>query len=248
MSDPKTQGKKDGMDLSEKARRGGKTYSLNRRLFMQLYAFQGSIGTRPLIDFLSSQDVKGVLYHNFNHPAGYAWLHFSESPDEILAHNRLLFSQSPFNELTLQPEYTMVGRTYALGHEKDLERALISRPIQRVTHPDLKWAIWYPVKRSGNFETLSRKEQRKMLMEHGGIGKAYGKAGLAHDIRLACHGLDKNDNDFVIGILGRELYPLSHLVQRMRKTKQTSRYLTNLGPFFVGKVVWQHTVRGDSSQ
>ncbi len=36
-------------------------------------------------------------------------------------------------------------------------------------------------------------------MEHGGIGHAYGRAGYGTDIRLACHGLDKNDNDFVVG-------------------------------------------------
>ncbi len=248
MSENKTQDKTGGLDLSEKGRHKGKTISLNRRLFMQFYAFQGSIGIPPLIDFLDSQEARGVLYHNFNHPAGYGFLHFSESPDAMLTASRAWFSQPPFRDLTLQPEYTMAGRTYALGHEQDLERALISRPIRRVTNPDLEWAIWYPVKRSGSFETLSQKEQRKMLMEHGGIGKAYGKAGLAHDIRLACHGLDKNDNDFVIGILGRDLYPLSHLVQRMRKTKQTSQYLTNLGPFFVGKVMWQNSGPGDPSK
>ena len=56
---------------------------------------------------------------------------------------------------------------------------------------------------------------------------------------LACHGLDKFDNDFVIGLLGPELYPLSCIVQRMRKTKQTSQHLERLGPFWIGKVAWQ---------
>ena len=76
-------------------------------------------------------------------------------------------------------------------------------------------------------------------MEHSGIGRVYGQANLAYDIRLACYGLDKNDNDFVIGLLGGELHPLSAIVERMRKTKQTSQYLSNLGPFFVGRAVWQ---------
>ena len=76
-------------------------------------------------------------------------------------------------------------------------------------------------------------------MEHGGIGMRFGRAGLATDIRLACHGLDKNDNDFVIGLLGRDLHPLSAVVQRMRKTKQTAEHLESLGPFFVGQVIWQ---------
>ena len=76
-------------------------------------------------------------------------------------------------------------------------------------------------------------------MEHGGIGRAYGQANLAYDIRLACFGLDKNDNDFVVGLVGQDLFPLSKIVERMRKTTQTSQYLTSLGPFFIGKVVWQ---------
>ena len=68
---------------------------------------------------------------------------------------------------------------------------------------------------------------------------AFGRAGLGHDIRLACHGLDKWDNDFVVGLLGPELHPLSIIVQRMRKTRQTSLHLERLGPFFVGRVAWQ---------
>jgi hypothetical protein len=95
-----------------------------------------------------------------------------------------------------------------MGYEDDLEHVLIKRPIERVTDPSLPWAVWYPVRRSGAFEQLSPDEQRTILMEHGGIGRAYGKADLAYDIRLACFGLDKNDNDFVIGLLGHELYPL----------------------------------------
>ena len=92
---------------------------------------------------------------------------------------------------------------------------------------------------AGSFEQLSRKEQDAILMEHGGIGMAFGRAGLGYDIRLACHGLDRADNDFVVGLLGPELHPLSIIVQRMRKTKQTSLHLERLGPFFVGRVAWQ---------
>ena len=39
--------------------------------------------------------------------------------------------------------------------------------------------------------------------------------------------------------IGKELFPLSHIVQSMRKTQQTSLYLEHLGPFFVGRAVWQ---------
>ena len=48
---------------------------------------------------------------------------------------------------------------------------------------------------------------------------------------------DVDDNDFVIGLMGAELYPLSRIVQDMRKTQQTALYIESLGPFFVGKKV-----------
>ena len=39
--------------------------------------------------------------------------------------------------------------------------------------------------------------------------------------------------------LGKRTYPLSRIVQQMRRTQQTARYIASLGPFFVGKTVWQ---------
>jgi chlorite dismutase len=166
-------------------------------------------------------------------------LTYSESPDYFVNELRTFLTQTPFGDLTPKPEYTMFGRTYAIGYEPDLDETLITRPRSRVTDPELPWAIWYPLRRAGSFEQLSTQEQNVILSEHGGIGRAFGRAHLGYDVRLACHGLDKHDNDFVIGLVGPELLPLSMIVQRMRKTKQTSLHLERLGPFFVGKVVWQ---------
>lgn len=58
-------------------------------------------------------------------------------------------------------------------------------------------------------------------------------------MRLACHGLDAADNDFIIGLLGADLAPLSKLVETMRSTEQTADWLERLGPFFVGRKTWQ---------
>jgi chlorite dismutase len=70
---------------------------------------------------------------------------------------------------------------------------------------------------------------------------AYGQQELGHDIRLACHGLDGGDNEFLIGLVGHDLHPLSHLVQAMRKTRQTSEFIAKMGPFFVGYVIGRST-------
>ena len=61
------------------------------------------------------------------------------------------------------------------------------------------------LRRSGRFAQLPEQEQRVILAEHGAIGMSYGAGDYAHDIRLACHGLDKHDNDFVVGLIGKEL-------------------------------------------
>jgi len=41
----------------------------------------------------------------------------------------------------------------------------------------------------------------------------------------------------VIGLIGNTLHPLSHVVQTMRRTRQTSEFMEKMGPFFVGRVV-----------
>jgi chlorite dismutase len=133
----------------------------------------------------------------------------------------------------------MLGRTYSIGYEPDLPEVLLHRPKRTVLNPAWKWAVWYPLRRAGKFAQLPADEQRVILAEHGTIGMSFGVGDYAHDIRLACHGLDRDDNDFVIGLIGKELYPLSALVQTMRKTQQTSLYLERLGPFFVGRALWQ---------
>jgi Chlorite dismutase len=217
----------------------GETTSLDRRLYMQLYAFGGARDSAALADALARAEIDSVLYEDVNDPEGIAVLTLSERADDFVTTTRALFTVPPFGELRPKPELTMLGRTYALGHEQDLDDTLVDRPRRRVLDPELRWAIWYPLRRSGSFERLPRAEQNAILMEHGGVGLAFGRAGLGHDIRLACHGLDRSDNDFVVGLLGRELHPLSIIVQRMRKTRQTSLHLERLGPFFVGRVAWQ---------
>jgi chlorite dismutase len=230
---------KPTLDLSEKGRKNGQPISLDRRLFMQFLAFGDCTDTQALSAALEEAGVEAALYADVNDPRGVGLLTLSEDADYFVTRLRQTLNAAPFAGLTPKPEYTMMGRTYTIGYESDLEETLIHRPRRRVLDPELQWVVWYPLRREKSFETLPEEEQRKVLGEHGGIGMAFGRAGYATDIRLACHGLDKYDNDFVVALLGRELYPLSACVQAMRKTKQTSQHLESLGPFFVGRVIWQ---------
>ena len=230
---------RDDVDVAEHGRTAaGELTSSDRRLFMQLQAFGRASDTERLRSALEDAGVEGVLYEDANDPTGVALLTLSEDPEAFVSGLRGFLQSPPFADLERKAELTMLGRTYALGYEPDLDETLVDRPRRRVLDPDLRWAIWYPLRRAGSFEQLPRQEQNQVLMEHGGVGMAFGRAGLGYDIRLACHGLDKLDNDFVVGLLGPELHPLSIIVQRMRKTRQTSLHLERLGPFFVGRKAW----------
>jgi hypothetical protein len=219
--------------------RDGQPQRSNDRLFMQFLAFGGCADATPLADALARAKISGVLYEDVNDPRGVGVLTFSDDPDFFLDRVRPVLNGPGFSMLAQKPEHTMLGRTYSIGYEPDLQETLLQRPQRTVLNPAWLWAVWYPLRRSGTFAQLAPDQQRVILAEHGAIGMSFGAGDYAHDIRLACHGLDKSDNDFVVGLVGKELYPLSALVQTMRKTQQTSLYLERLGPFFVGRAVWQ---------
>jgi chlorite dismutase len=224
------------IDLRE---RGARQQVSERRLWMQLQVLGGCGDPKPLVRALESSRVEAVLYQDMNDPRAVGVLGMSEDPTFFVHGWRELLNAEPFATLATRTGLSMFGRTYSSGYEADLEDWLLKRPRRTVTNPAWPWAIWYPLRRSGAFSRLTPKEQSEIIREHGTLGHAYGDADLAHDIRLACHGLDQHDNDFVIGLVGRELHPLSHLVQTMRKTVQTSQYLQSLGPFFIGHALWQ---------
>ena len=227
-------------DVSEKgAPKNGQPQSMDRRLFMQLLAFGDCRDSSILVRSLAELDVPAVLYEDVSDPTGVALLTMSEQPGDFLDRVRPFLKRGAFSSLVRKPEFTMFGRTYSLGYEPDLEETLFARPRRTALNPAWPWAVWYPLRRDGAFAQLTPDEQRAILAEHGVIGRSFGEADLAHDIRLACHGLDRNDNDFVVGLVGKQLHGLSAIVQTMRKTKQTSLYLERLGPFFVGRAVWQ---------
>ncbi len=223
--------------------RGANKQTSERRLFIQLQAFGGCADAKSLVGALERSQIEAALYADVNDPRGVAVLAMSEDPAFFATRLRELLGAEPFAGLTRKPELTMLGRTYASGFEPDLDDWLLRRPRRTVLNPAWPWAIWYPLRRVGGFARLSGQEQRAVLSEHGALGRAYGDADLAHDIRLACHGLDTNDNDFVIGLVGHDLHPLSHLIQAMRRTTQTSQYIERLGPFFVGHALWQSASR-----
>lgn len=221
-------------DLREK---GGNLQHSDRRLFMQLLCFANCPYTSDLIEAAKDLDLDAVVYEDLNDPTGAALLTWSEDPADFARQLRPLARN--IGKATVKQGMTMLGRSYSLGYEPDLDETLIRRPIRHATNPAWPWAVWYPLRRKGDFSRLDLEKQGAILKEHGIIGMGFGAGDFAHDIRLACHGLDTNDNDFVIGVMGKELAPLSKLIETMRKTQQTALYIEKLGPFFVGHAVWR---------
>ena len=229
----------DAPITSEQGRKDGRPVRMDRRLYMKFTAFGQCPHVSAAVEPLAEAGIEGAVYADVNDPGGVGVMALAEDPAHFVAALREAFAGPRFQGMKHKPEFDMLGRTYAIGYESDLRHVLFERPRSRVLDPALPWALWYPLQRSKTFYMLPSERQRGILAEHGGIGRRFAEAGLAADVRLACHGLDTNDNDFVIGLLGKELHPLSILVQAMRGTEQTSQYLSRLGPFFVGRAVWQ---------
>jgi chlorite dismutase len=250
---PPTTGKLPGLPDIDVREHGGKKDGvpqvLDKRLFMQLLVLRcPPTESVPAIrdalgQALKQRRVGAVIYEDANDPWGIGVLSWGEDPAVFIDGVRPAFAEAPLRSLVLRPEMTMLGRTYSSGHEPNLAWWLLERPVENVLEEKNRWAVWYPLRRSGAFAKLEPHDQSIILREHAAIGMAYGQQDLAHDIRLACHGLDQNDNEFVIGLVGNNLHPLSHIVQSMRKTKQTSEFIVQMGPFFVGRAVWRNAAR-----
>jgi Chlorite dismutase len=228
------------VDVREKgAPRDGGMQTSDRRLFVQFLAFgdceePGAVGRA-----LEAAGLIGAVYADLHDPRGIGLVVLDENPDVFVGGLRDVVVKPPLASLRPKPELTFVGRTYGSGFEADLEDWLLHRPRRFILGEAARWAIWYPLRRLGAFALLPREEQGAILQEHGRIGHAFGEAGLVQDVRLACFGLDRDDNDFVIGLLGRELHPLSACIQAMRGTRQTAQYMQRMGPFFIGRTLWQ---------
>lgn len=209
----------------------------DRRLFLQLHIFEDCSARNNIVEVLEKSNLNAVLYDDINNPTGIGVLFIVEDPAVLATEVRDLLTEFQHAaNLSYRPEMTMIGRTYSSGREPNLEEWLIKKPLQNVLNPDFPWAIWYPLRRNPEFYRLEHRERGRILGEHAMLGRSYASGGHASDIRLACFGLDTNDNEFVIGLVGPELYPLSRLIQDMRQTEQTTKYIESLGPFFIGKV------------
>ena len=228
------------IDIREKGRGAdGTPVTLDRRLFMQFLAFGNCTGFRAVDPGIGTGQLPGALYEDVNDPRGVALLVLSEDPEYFVTTLRQFLNRPPFSALTPKPEYTMLGRTYAQGYEPDLEDALLHAAAEPRLRPGIAVGGLVSVA-AGRFlraafgrratPHLDGAQRHRPRLRQGG-------AGPRHPPGLPWAGQERQR--FRDRPAGTELYPLSAIVQRMRKTKQTSLHIEHMGPFFVGKVAWQ---------
>jgi chlorite dismutase len=227
----------------------GERQYLEKRLYMQLRVLDVDVKAMASIDkFIDDlkkalAKVPCVLYQDSSVSGSIGLLVWSDNPavftDEV---NEALLNRAIVGKFTERVGWTMFGKTYSNGHEKDLEEYLFKKPIRNVCKDEWEWALWYPLRRKGPFYVQPPADQCRMLLHHAAIGKAFSDVGAAHDVRLKCFGMDGKDNEYVVGIIGDDLHCLSRVVEEMRKTRHTAEFLESLGPFFVGKKIWTNNV------
>jgi len=189
------------LDLSEKGRRGKEIISLDRRLFMKFTAFTNVDDQAAAIAAIEATGLVAAIYADANDPYGIGIMVASEDPGDFVTTLRDAFHAPPFSNFAYKPEFDMLGRSYSIGYEPDLEDTLLKRPRSKLVDPRNQWVVWYPLQRAKNFYVLPEEKQKSILGEHGTLAKRYGAGGHATDIRLACHGLDRVDTDLIVGLL-----------------------------------------------
>ena len=219
---------------------------MEKRLYMQVRILDVDLSktdmkkfTATLQELATKNKMACVLYADASACNAIGLLTWAEDPSFFTDVVNMVIA-SVASTCTERVGWTMFGKTYSNGHEKNLDEYLFKKPIRNATRDDWEWAIWYPLRRKGPFYVQDPAEQCKMLLHHAAIGKAFSDVGAAHDVRLKSFGMDGKDNEYVVGIIGEDLHCLSRVVEEMRKTRHTAEFLESLGPFFVGKKIWTH--------
>ena len=120
MAETQTRRGPEPPDLAERGgTKNGQPQRSDERLFMQLLVYGGCRDAQAIAQALAHANVEGVVYEDANDPQGVAVLSLTRDPNFYLDTMRPLLNSRPFETLTAKPEFTMLGRTYALGYEPE---------------------------------------------------------------------------------------------------------------------------------
>ena len=148
------------LDRPDLAEHGARGQTSDRRLFVQFLAFGRCTDPNAAAARLQHAGLEAALYLDVNDPAGVGLAVLAEDPATFTDRLRPVLLEPPFDAMALKHHFTMLGRTYSLGYEPDLRDTLLERPRRHILQPDWPWVIWYPLRRSGAFERLTRSTGR----------------------------------------------------------------------------------------
>jgi chlorite dismutase len=206
-------------------------------LFLQLQIFdiEPAAGPRAMVSALSrrlrEKRIDGVIYGDANDHRGIGLLTWAADPGDILDNVHALLGGKRFSALTPRPGWVMFGRVSGDAAANTPEVLL---------NGDRNWAAWYPVRNKAEWALLDDAAQAKVHKAHGTVAKSFTDDGRVAYVRLACHGIDPEDNDQIFGLTAGSLMDISLLQEAMRGTAQVATHVSKMGPVFVGRKIWQN--------
>ena len=226
---------------AEKGTRDGERISLDRRLFVKFTACGNCRDVNAAAaNALDRAGVTGALYLDANDPRGIGLVAVSEDPEWFVTTWRDLLASPPLrcdgakgrsSTCWDAPIPSATSRTSSTCSSSGRSPASPTR--RSAGRSGTRFAVPSP--------SRSSPPPTSAASSPSTAPSATGTAppGSPSTCASPATASTANDNDFIIGLLGANLFPLSSIVQAMRGTEQTSRYLESLGPFFVGRVAWQ---------
>ena len=206
-------------------------------LFLQLQIFdiEPAAGPRAMVSALSrrlrEKRIDGVIYGDANDHRGIGLLTWAADPGDILDNVHALLGGKRFSALTPRPGWVMLGCVSG--------DAAATTP-ELLLDPNQNWATWYPQRNKAEWGSLGDAAQAKVLEEAGGVAKSSIDEGKVSYVRLACQGIDPEDNDHIFALTAANLLDINELQAAMRGTALLTTHLQKMGPVFVGRKIWQN--------
>jgi len=207
-------------------------------LFLQLQVFdiEPAAGPRAMVSALSrrlrEKRIDGVIYGDANDHRGIGLLTWATNPGDILDNVHALLGGKRFSALTPRPGWVMFGR---VGSDQPY-----GTTVETLLNGSQSWAVWYPVRNKPEWGSLDAGSQQSVHDEHIEAAKSFIAEGRVSYARLACHGLDPEDNDYISYMAAADLGDISSLAEAIRGTAQVSTHTDKMGPVFVGRKIWQN--------
>ncbi len=193
----------------EKGRRNGQANLAQPAPFHEVHGFRPlprrARGRRRLVRRAGST---GALYVDANDPQGIGIMVASEDPDYFVTRLATLFNRRPFADFVHRPRVRH-ARSQLLDRLRVRPRGHTAREAARKAAEPREYTGPSGTRCSAprSSRPCPADHQRRILAEHGSLAKRYGAGGHAADVRLACHGLDSNDNDFIVGLARTQATP-----------------------------------------